>query len=356
MEDSRMNNKIGVIEVNTPPEGYKKSLKSRLIVAAILVAILVPAIALGGWVYFFTIMAFLLVGITEIIRAPRKKYNWIIYFTTYIIVLAYVYWMFAKQNLNKFFSDPENFSFSLENYYQRFEVSIIGIVSSLIVYCIEGLVDKNFNFDDVAYFFFMTLLVGIGFQSFYFLRYYPFSMAYDAQSVNATWNGIVYNQDLIKDIGFKFLGSTELLVFSVLIPIINDVAAYFGGIYFGKHKLNERVSPKKTWEGFFFGWAFGFAVPFAFGMIMAACGLPILPSLTVEKWYWLFVICLIGPLLANVGDLTFSLIKRYYKIKDYGDILRGHGGILDRVDSIIFACIGIVMLLIFIYNSWNILA
>lgn len=348
--------KVGAIEINTPPEGYKKSLKSRLIVAGILLAILVPSIVIGGWVYFFAIMAFLLIGIAEIIRAPRKKYNWTVYVATYIIVLAYVYWMFAKQNLNKYFDNPEGFSFSLENYYQRFEVSIIGIASSLLVYCVEGLVDKNFSFDDVAYFFFMTLLVGIGFQSFYFLRFFPFSMAYDAGSASALWNGITYNQDLLANASFKYLGSTELFVFAVLIPIVNDIAAYFGGIYFGKHKLNERVSPKKTWEGFFFGWVFGFAAAFIFGMVMAACGLPILPSLTIDKWYRIFIVCFLGPLLADIGDLTFSLIKRYYNIKDYGDILRGHGGILDRVDSIVFSCIGITMLLIFIYNSWNILA
>jgi len=351
-----MSKKVGVIEVNTPPEGYKKSLKSRLIVAGILLAIIVPSIVIGGWVYFIAILAFLLFGTAEIIRAPRKKYNWTVYVTTYIIVLAYVYWMFAKQNINSYLNNPDGFQFSLENYYQRFEVSIIGIASSLLVYCVEGLVDKNFNFDDVAYFFFMTLLVGIGFQSFYFLRYFPFSKAYDANSAQVLWNGITYNKDLLTNVGFKFLGSTELLVYAAMIPIFNDVAAYFGGIYFGKHKLNERVSPKKTWEGFAWGWGISFALSFAFGMIMAACGLPILPSLTLDKWYWIFVISFLGPLLADIGDLTFSLIKRYYSIKDYGDILRGHGGILDRVDSIIFACIGIAMLLIFINNSWNILA
>ncbi len=343
------------IEVNTPPEGYKKSLKSRIIVAIVLALVLVPAIIAGGWYYFFAIMGFVLIAIAEVIRAPRKKYNWTVYVITYSFILSFVYWMFFKQNMVRYVDNPVDFEFSLENYYQKFEISIIGIASSLLAYSAEGIFDKNFDFGDVAYFFFMSMLVGVGFQAIYFLRYFPFSLAFDNTYASVMWHGAGWGYEALQRPGFHYVGSCELLVFVALSPIVNDIAAYFGGIYFGKHKLNERVSPKKTWEGFFFGWAAGFAVPFIFAMVLAAAGVPVLPFLTLDKWYWIFGICLIGPIISDLGDLTFSLIKRYYNIKDYGNILRGHGGILDRVDSIAFACIGITMLIIFIANSWNIL-
>lgn len=350
-----MSKRIGNIEVNTPPEGYKKSLRSRIIVALVLIAIIVPILVLGGWWFFFGIMGFLLVAIAEVIRAPRKKYNWTVYAFTYMIVISYVYWMFFKENMHQYITNPNDYTFSLENYYQSFEISIYGIATSLFVYCFEGIVDKNFTYADVAYFVLMTLLVGIGFQAIYFLRFFSSALAFKDTFNAVLWNGEQFGAALVSNPWFKFLGSGELLVFAALGPIFNDIFAYFGGIYFGKHKLNERISPKKTWEGFYFGWAGGFVIVFAFGMGLAAAGLPVLPFLTVDKWYWILLIAIVNPLFADVGDLTFSLIKRYYEIKDYGNILRGHGGILDRVDSIIFSVIGVVMLLVFINNGWNFL-
>ena len=168
-----MSKKIGNIEINTPPEGYKSSLKSRLIVAGVLLITAVPTFILGGWFYFFAIMAFLLVAIAEVIKAPRKKYNWFVYVATYVIILSFVYWMFFKGNMSSYLKDPDNFVMSLDEHYESFEVSVIGIAASLLVYCVVGILDKNFGLDDIAYFFFMSLLVGLGFQSFYFIRYFP---------------------------------------------------------------------------------------------------------------------------------------------------------------------------------------
>ena len=137
--------------------------------------------------------------------------------------------------------------------------------------------------------------------------------------------------------------------------MFSDIAAYFGGVYFGKHKLNERISPKKTWEGVYWGISVGFVASAAFGLILAATGHTILPFLTIDKWYYIVLIALVEPILGTVGDLSFSLIKRYYDIKDYGNILRGHGGILDRADSVIFASIGAVIILVLMKNGWNFL-
>ena len=351
-----MSKRIGNIEINTPPEGYKTSLRSRLIVAGILFVTAVPTFILGGWWYFFAIMAFLLVAIAEVIKAPRKKYNWFVYVATYAIIISFVYWMFFKGNMKAYEADPDNFVFSLDKFYGGFEISVVGIAASLLIYCVVGILDKNFSLDDVAYFFFMSLLVGLGFQAFYYIRYYPVQCCDNTAFASLTWGGMAYGEELANTAAYQFFGSFELLLFAFIGPMFNDIAAYFGGVYFGKHKLNERISPKKTWEGFYWGFIVGFVVSAAFGIILAATGHPVLPFLTIDKWYWIVLVALLEPLFGTIGDLTFSLIKRYYNIKDYGNILRGHGGILDRADSIIFSTIGVVIVLIFIGNGWNFLA
>ena len=353
-----MSKKIGNIEINTPPEGYKTSLKSRLIVAGVLMVTAVPTFVLGGWPYFFAIMIFLLIAIAEVIKAPRKKYNWFVYVATYAIILSFVYWMFFKDNMAEYAKCIEKntvFVFSLDKFYEGFEVSVIGIAASLLVYCVVGILDKNFGLDDIAYFFFMSLLVGLGFQAFYYIRYYPVQCTNVDVFGDLTWGGMAYGEELANTAAYQYFGSFELLLFVFIGPIFNDIAAYFGGVYFGKHKLNERISPKKTWEGFYWGIIVGFIATAAFGLILAATGHPVLPFLTIDRWYWIVLVALLEPIFATIGDLSFSLIKRYYNIKDYGNILRGHGGILDRADSIIFSSIGAVILLILIKNGWNFL-
>ncbi len=115
---------------------------------------------------------------------------------------------------------------------------------------------------------------------------------------------------------------------------ISDIAAYFVGKNFGKHKLFESVSPKKTWEGFFGGGVFT--------IITAIICSNLIPSIGMVHWIG---IGLIVWLFGSLGDLVESAMKRHFKIKDSGTILAGHGGFLDRLDSFIFA-IPFVMLYI----------
>lgn len=105
----------------------------------------------------------------------------------------------------------------------------------------------------------------------------------------------------------------------------SDTGAYFSGRFFGKHKLIERISPKKTWEGFFGGWLLGFVLSF---------GVSMLYSSSLNPWLNLAV-CVLAPVFAELGDLCFSSFKRAYGIKDFSSILPGHGGVLDRVDSLL---------------------
>jgi len=141
---------------------------------------------------------------------------------------------------------------------------------------------------------------------------------------------------------FDFFGAYNkwLLGYVLIISYITDVFAFFVGRKYGKHKLNERVSPKKTVEGSIGGWFFGCVISLLWAMLFHFFDLP--P-------YLIFIASFCLPLVSETGDLVFSLIKRYYGVKDFSNLIPGHGGILDRLDSNIF-CITFfgAMLLLFI--------
>lgn len=106
----------------------------------------------------------------------------------------------------------------------------------------------------------------------------------------------------------------------------NDTGAYLTGRQFGKHKLFERVSPKKTWEGFAGGVLICLGVAFAISHYFDA--------LSLTDW---LVLSLIVAVFGNIGDLVESRFKRSIDVKDSGKILPGHGGILDRFDGVLIA-------------------
>lgn len=112
----------------------------------------------------------------------------------------------------------------------------------------------------------------------------------------------------------------------------NDTFAYFAGRAFGKHKLYEAVSPNKTWEGFAGGVFGSLAMPFAFTYGFRALGVSHFDGFTAVD---LVAIGLPAAVLAPVGDLIESRLKRAYGVKDSGKVIPGHGGILDRVDALI---------------------
>lgn len=116
-----------------------------------------------------------------------------------------------------------------------------------------------------------------------------------------------------------------LMVFFILIWA-NDSGAYIVGSLIGKHKFFERISPKKSWEGFWGGLIISLITGFFINN-----SFEFLPTL-----YWIILNLLI-IVSANVGDLSESMIKRFLGIKDSGSILPGHGGMLDRFDAVIFS-------------------
>jgi len=135
----------------------------------------------------------------------------------------------------------------------------------------------------------------------------------------------------------------EWLIFVVvLIVALADIGAYFSGRKFGKHKLAPHVSPKKTWEGLFGGVATNILLVVVLGILL---------KLDPDQWLMLLGMVSITVLASVLGDLLESMIKRHRGIKDSGNILPGHGGVLDRIDSLTAALP--VFTLIFIYSNFQ---
>ena len=113
---------------------------------------------------------------------------------------------------------------------------------------------------------------------------------------------------------------------------VNDTFAYFTGVLFGKHKMVVKLSPKKTWEGAVGGVLTATIVGFVYGYLVSAK----MTEVFVHPVYTFGIASFVGAILSIIGDLGASAIKRSYNIKDYGELIPGHGGILDRFDSVIF--------------------
>lgn len=128
------------------------------------------------------------------------------------------------------------------------------------------------------------------------------------------------------------------VILAFLIPWISDAGAYFVGSAIGKHKMAPKISPKKSWEGFFGGIAtaiisvlvVGFGYPWIESMINGSVNFKVNILLLV-------IVAIVGSVLGVIGDFSASLLKRQCEVKDFGSILPGHGGMLDRFDSMLFA-------------------
>jgi len=128
-------------------------------------------------------------------------------------------------------------------------------------------------------------------------------------------------------VGLRVGGGMDWVILAFAVTWANDTFAYFAGLSFGKHKLLPAVSPKKTWEGFAGG---------AVGSLAAA--------LAMQHWRLAEALSPGGALLLGagaavvgpLGDLTESLLKRAYGVKDSSRLIPGHGGLLDRIDALLF--------------------
>ena len=164
--------------------------------------------------------------------------------------------------------------------------------------------------ENIAYTLFGVIWIALPFSLFNYMAFYK-------------CNNLDTSNNLF-DIG-KYFDNSLILAFFILLWA-NDTFAYLTGVSIGKHRLFERISPKKSWEGFFGGLFF-----------------TILISLILSKFFNLYnikhsvAIAVIISIFGTYGDLFESMFKRNIGIKDSGNILPGHGGILDRFDAVFVA-------------------
>jgi phosphatidate cytidylyltransferase len=171
------------------------------------------------------------------------------------------------------------------------------------------------------------------------MLYYLFrfgDIATVARRITATIAGIVYAGLCLTALarikldlgGVAPHSGGHMVVFVLVVAWIGDTGAYFAGRFLGNKKLYPAVSPKKTWAGAFGGLAGSVAA----GLAMKA----IFPNQLPLSWVDVVLVAGPGALLGQMGDLSESLIKRSTGVKDSGGLLPGHGGILDRIDAVLF--------------------
>lgn len=255
----------------------KKKLNVKVISALILIAICIPIIWIGGIVFQIFVCLLALLGLKEIIDLKKgaDKYPLIVVLMAVFNLLLIMISGFVSQK-NALSINSAVLAFTL---------------LSMFIPVVIKTPKSKYNSNDALYLTGTVFLLGIAFSTLFML--------------------IGYN--------------VWYIVYLLLITVGTDTFAQFGGKLFGKHKLTA-LSPKKTWEGSICGTIVGSLVASLFYML-------VIGNTTL-------IICILLTILfsiiAQIGDLFFSAIKRLNEIKDFSNIIPGHGGILDRLDSLIF--------------------
>lgn len=308
-------------------------MKQRLITGLVLAAILIPVTTIPIFLEVFQVLMtlFVVVAAYEMIRMyeTEKKFQWFAKFGIILLTLG----TFASVGgvWGNFTHNPLDANGLLSI---TIPILTIILLSFLVIF-------KDFNGADVGKALMVINYVGLGAASIVILRF----------------------------LGVRFI------VYLLIITSATDVFAYLFGSKFGRHKLAPHISPKKSWEGAIWGsimatilastFALGYGTFFspdtAFGALVNPGGeqtlLDNFSSLGVNKSLWiqglvLVPITFISSVFGQVGDLVASRLKRTYNIKDFGTILPGHGGLLDRFDSVLFVAMFLAAIFILIYRLY----
>ena len=160
-----------------------------------------------------------------------------------------------------------------------------------------------------------------------------------AQVMTSVFGGALIPFLLSSLVSLKNMQEGRILVLlPVISAFITDAGAYFTGMLLGKRKAFPLISPKKTVEGCIGGLIVGTAAMVVYGVIL------VFATLYEVRFWALILYGIIGGAATILGDLAFSIIKREFNVKDYGRLLPGHGGILDRFDSMVFAAPAIYLM------------
>lgn len=260
-------------------------MKKRVISAVVALLILVPIFYVGGIIFDLAVIALALLGLREFLKVKetKKQIPSFISFISYIILTLI---LISSLNVSK----------------MVFMVDYRILSALFLVFLLPAILyhDRSkYSITDAFY-----LIGGVFFLAI------SFSILI-----------VIRNMDL------------NLIIYLFLITIMTDTYAYIIGMLIGKHKLLEDVSPNKTWEGMIAGTVFGTLIATMFYITVIDPYINLLLIISVT----LFL-----SILGQLGDLVFSSIKRYFGKKDFSNIMPGHGGILDRFDSIIFVLLGFI--------------
>lgn len=253
-------------------------MKKRVISAIVALIIVIPIIFLGGYTYYAGIGVLSLIGFYEIINIREREKK----MPLSMKVMSLVTYLFIVMS-----AVSSNGSFNIDH-----RLIILDIFVCLIPLIVFD--KKKYDVNDALYLLSMTLFLGISF------------------------NYLIVVREL----------SLNYILYVVLITIMTDTFAHFWGTKIGRIKLCPKVSPNKTIEGMIGGTIMGTFIGCVFFLTLIN---------TNASMFMVIVISLSMSIIAQFGDLVFSAIKRYFDVKDYGNIMPGHGGVLDRLDSIIFA-------------------
>lgn len=247
--------------------------KTRLLSGIVLVAVALLTIISGGYVLFFTLLGISLIGMQELYKVMKVR----------------------------------------EDHFNALEIA--GYLGAVIYYVLMSLDFEKYGM--------MGVIISFMLFMFVYVFTYP---KFKADQVMPAFFGVVYVAVMLSFIYLtRNLPDGKFLVWLIFLCSWGcDTCAYCVGMLIGKHKMAPVLSPKKSVEGAVGGVA-GAAL---LGVIYAAA--------TQGPMLEYAVICAIGALISMVGDLAASAIKRNQGIKDYGKLIPGHGGILDRFDSVIF--------------------
>lgn len=259
-------------------------MKTRVITAVVCIALFIPVLIFSNTIVFpIVLAAAALIGVYEMHKCIDMK-NWLVMSLSFLYALA----LPLCANLFFFRNEQECYGFAQKLFVVYMFVMFVIAVFSKGKIDISGVLAATVT----------TAFIVNGFASIVLLRHFNHGQYF------------------------------YLLVF--LCPWITDTFAYFTGYFFGKHKLIPDVSPKKTVEGALGGTICCSLMLVLYGFILTN----VVKGLHVN-YFALAVIGIILSIVSQCGDLIFSLIKRKYGIKDYGNLMPGHGGVLDRFDSVI---------------------
>ncbi|OFX40319.1 MAG: hypothetical protein A2X08_07630 [Bacteroidetes bacterium GWA2_32_17] len=278
---------------------------TRSFTGAIFVLLIVTSILIGSITFYLTFSIIVILSMLEFYNlsnfALANPQKWLGIFTG---------WLFFTVN----------YFYAFDFIHVRFFIVFIPIV--ILFFINELYLFHKRPFTSLAYSFLGIIYIAVPFS---FLNYFVFRTNINILDINDITNyEYLINQNIFTSQSIYYTPYL-LLGFFILIWIY-DTFAYLTGILIGKHRLFERISPKKSWEGTIGGAIFTIGLSTLFPYFI-----------NILEWYQWLMFSVLIVVFSTYGDLVESLFKRSLNIKDSGKMLPGHGGILDRFDSVLIA-------------------